>query len=75
MGQRRKKRGHISRISGLISLDGAKWKKLLPIDTLWPAQLKVGLAAINSNSEPLTVRFEEFALNAKIVGGAKNGAK
>jgi regulation of enolase protein 1 (concanavalin A-like superfamily) len=58
-----------SRISGALSFDGDKWKKLLPIDTLWPAQLKVGLSAINSNSEPMAVRFEEFSLKGKILGG------
>jgi hypothetical protein len=61
-----------SRISGAISYDGTNWRQLTPIDTLWPAQLKVGLEAVNSNSEPMTVRFEEFALNGKVGGsGAK----
>jgi regulation of enolase protein 1 (concanavalin A-like superfamily) len=51
-----------SRISGAISPDGTTWKKLKPIDTVWPAKLKVGLAAINSNSEPFAPKFEEFDL-------------
>ncbi len=51
-----------SRITGSISPDGTKWKQLKPIDTLWPSQLKVGLTVANSNSEPLTVRFEEVKL-------------
>lgn len=54
-----------SRITGATSLDGVKWRSLKPIDTLWPSQLKVGLAATNSNSEPLKVTFEEFTLTAK----------
>ena len=37
-----------SRIVGSISMDGNKWKRLKPIDTLWPTQLKVGLAVTNS---------------------------
>ena len=45
-----------------------RWKQLKPIDTLWPSQLRVGLSVANSNSEPLTVRFEEFTLTGKIVG-------
>jgi hypothetical protein len=51
-----------SRITGSWSTDGSKWKQLKPIDTLWPAQLKVGLTVANSNSDLLTVKFEEFAL-------------
>jgi regulation of enolase protein 1 (concanavalin A-like superfamily) len=54
-----------SRIFGGISRDGKSWKVLKPIDTLWPAKLKVGLSAINSNSEPLTVKFEEFSLHTR----------
>jgi hypothetical protein len=66
-----------SRIAGSISTDGARWKQLKPIDTLWPSQLKVGLTVANSNSEPLTVRFEEFALSGKVLGGdaSKGGEK
>lgn len=60
-----------SRITGSISTDGTAWKELKPIDTLWPAQLKVGLAAANSNSEPLTVKFEEFKLTGKVVGNTE----
>ncbi len=60
-----------SRIAGSISLDGTKWKQLKPIDTLWPTQLKVGLAATNSNSDPLRVQFEEVTLTGKVVEGTK----
>ena len=56
-----------SRIVGSLSTDGTTWKQLKPIDTLWPSQLKIGLAVSNSNSEPLTVRFEEVALTGKVV--------
>ncbi len=51
-----------SRIFGSISFDGSKWKKLHPIDTLWPARLKVGLSVINSSTTPFAVGFEEFTL-------------
>jgi regulation of enolase protein 1 (concanavalin A-like superfamily) len=57
-----------SRILGAISLDGSTWKDLQPIDTVWPAKLKVGLAAVNSSSEPFAVKFEEYELNAKLAG-------
>src|SRR5439155_4393214 len=32
-----------SRIHGAISADSSAWKRLQPIDTVWPAKLKVGL--------------------------------
>ncbi len=54
-----------SRISGAISSDGTNWKKLKPIDTVWPEKLKLGLAAINSSSEPFTVTFEDFHFEGK----------
>jgi regulation of enolase protein 1 (concanavalin A-like superfamily) len=53
-----------SRIMGAVSADGNTWKKLKPIDTVWPAKLKVGLLAVNSSSEPFAVKFEEFNLQA-----------
>lgn len=59
-----------SRITGAISLDGKKWKSLKPIDTLWPAQLKVGVSAANSNSNPHAVRFEEYTLTGKVADGS-----
>jgi regulation of enolase protein 1 (concanavalin A-like superfamily) len=55
-----------SRILGGISADGSDWKKLKPIDTVWPAKLKVGLAAINSSTEPFAVKFEDFDLKTKV---------
>jgi regulation of enolase protein 1 (concanavalin A-like superfamily) len=54
-----------SRISGAISKDGSTWKQLKPIDTIWPAKLKVGLSAINSSSEPFTVKFEDVVRKAE----------
>jgi regulation of enolase protein 1 (concanavalin A-like superfamily) len=57
-----------SRIFGAVSTDGSKWQCLKPIETVWPPRLRVGLPAINSSSEPFTVRFEELAFNGK---GAK----
>ena len=56
-----------SRIIGSTSTDGTQWKQLTPIDTLWPSQLKVGLTAANSNSEPLAVRFEEVVVTGKVL--------
>lgn len=56
-----------SQITGSYSTNGTAWKALKPIDTLWPSQLKVGLAGANSNSEPLSLKFEEFSLTGTIV--------
>jgi len=64
-----------SRIMASTSTNGAKWKRLKPIDTLWPSELKVGLTVANSNSEPLTVKFEEVVLTGKVVEGAKESKK
>jgi regulation of enolase protein 1 (concanavalin A-like superfamily) len=60
-----------SRIHGAISTDGSTWKRLQPIDTLWPAKLKVGLAVINSSSEPFALKFEDFTLKTRGAGGSK----
>ena len=54
-----------SRILGAMSTDGSSWKALRPIDTIWRGKLRLGLSAINSNSEPLSVKFEEYDLQAK----------
>ncbi|HEY7311197.1 MAG TPA: trypsin-like peptidase domain-containing protein [Gemmataceae bacterium] len=54
-----------SRIFGAISDNGAAWKQLKPIDTVWPSKLKVGLMAISTSSEPFAVKFEQFDLKAK----------
>jgi regulation of enolase protein 1 (concanavalin A-like superfamily) len=54
-----------SRINGAISYDGTKWTALKPIDTVWPAALKVGVLAINTSSEPFTPSFEGYKLMAK----------
>jgi regulation of enolase protein 1 (concanavalin A-like superfamily) len=51
-----------NQILGAVSNNGRDWAELKPIDTLWPGKLKVGLVAINSNSEPLTVRFKDYKL-------------
>jgi regulation of enolase protein 1 (concanavalin A-like superfamily) len=59
-----------SRIYGFTSKDGQHWSELKPIDTVWPAQLKVGVDAINSSNEPFKVRFEELVFKGKGPGGA-----
>jgi regulation of enolase protein 1 (concanavalin A-like superfamily) len=51
-----------SRIAGAISIDGKNWRELKPIDTVWPAKLRVGLTAISTSSDPFVVKFEEFEL-------------
>jgi hypothetical protein len=54
-----------SRILGAISRDGAAWKQLKPIDTVWPSKLRVGLLAISTSSDPFSVKFEQCDLKTK----------
>jgi len=50
------------RIVAGISPDGAQWKTLRPIDVSYPPKLKVGVAAVNSSTLPMTVKFVDFTL-------------
>jgi regulation of enolase protein 1 (concanavalin A-like superfamily) len=54
-----------SRIHGSISFDGTTWKELKPIQTVWPAKLKVGVSATSSSNQPFLVTFEEFKFTGK----------
>lgn len=58
------------KISGFVSKDGKRWTALRPIDTVWPAELKIGVNAVNSSNEPFTVRFEEFSFKGKSLTGS-----
>jgi serine/threonine protein kinase/regulation of enolase protein 1 (concanavalin A-like superfamily) len=60
-----------SRFLGFTSMDGRRWTQLEPIDTGWPARVKVGLNAINSGNARFAVRFEELSVKAGNVGGAR----
>ena len=53
------------------STDGLQWVEAKPLIAPWPARLKVGLAAINSSSRPVSVRFEEFAIRKPPRAAAK----
>ncbi|HWE37580.1 MAG TPA: trypsin-like peptidase domain-containing protein [Isosphaeraceae bacterium] len=44
------------------SPDGTTWADLQPIAITWPARLKVGLDAVNSSGEPMTVQFHEYSV-------------
>jgi S1-C subfamily serine protease len=52
-------------ISGAFSIDGREWTDLEPMDVEWPTRLKVGVDWVNSCGDPMTVRFEEYALARK----------
>jgi hypothetical protein len=56
------------RFFGAVSSNGSNWHRFMPIDTVWPAKLRIGLLAINSSAEPFSVRFEDFLVNGKQVG-------
>jgi regulation of enolase protein 1 (concanavalin A-like superfamily) len=55
-----------SRIHGSISFDGKTWKELKPIQTVWPAKLKVGVLAVSSSGLPFSVTFEEYDLKGTV---------
>jgi regulation of enolase protein 1 (concanavalin A-like superfamily) len=52
-----------SRIFGFVSKDGQNWTALRPIDTVWPSEVKIGIDAVSSSSEPFAVRFEDLSVN------------
>ena len=52
------------RVVAGISPDGSQWKALRPIDVNYPPKLKVGIAAVNSSSLPMTAKFVDFTLKA-----------
>jgi regulation of enolase protein 1 (concanavalin A-like superfamily) len=54
-----------SRIFGAVSFDDRTWRALKPIDTVWPAKLKVGLSAITSSGQPFAVQFTDYSLESK----------
>ena len=54
------------RIIGAFSDNGIQWKALKPMDTSWATgNVKVGLVATNTSSEPSTVKYENFDLKSK----------
>ncbi len=59
-----------SRVSGFTSQDGKRWSRLAPIESDWPAKLKVGVDAINSGNRTFTVRFEELSFKPAKRAGA-----
>ncbi len=62
-----------NRILGYTSKDGKTWSRLDPMETSYPATLKVGLYAINGCTDPVTIRFEDLSFNeGKSGAGTKN---
>jgi S1-C subfamily serine protease/regulation of enolase protein 1 (concanavalin A-like superfamily) len=53
---------HGRTIDASSSPDGANWTRHKPIQVDWPSKLKVGVVAVNSCLDPLTVRFEGFTV-------------
>ena len=56
---------HGKTISGFLSPDGRAWEELEPMEVDWPARLKVGIDAVNSCGEPMTVRFGDYSLERR----------
>jgi regulation of enolase protein 1 (concanavalin A-like superfamily) len=58
------------RYLGYTSKDGQNWARLDPLETNYPATVKVGLYAINGCTDPVAVQFDQFSLNQGKAGGA-----
>ncbi|MGC1272937.1 MAG: DUF1349 domain-containing protein [Planctomycetaceae bacterium] len=50
------------RVLGSISPDGLSWKAFDALEVELPAKVRVGVAAINSASEPFKAEFKDFAV-------------
>jgi S1-C subfamily serine protease/regulation of enolase protein 1 (concanavalin A-like superfamily) len=61
---------HGKSIAGFLSQDGREWTDLEPMEVDWPARLKVGLDAVNSCGDPMTVRFQDYSLQSLPVRAA-----
>jgi regulation of enolase protein 1 (concanavalin A-like superfamily) len=49
-------------IAGFFSRDGKEWDALEPMEVEWARTLKVGVDAINSSGDPMTVRFHDYVI-------------
>jgi regulation of enolase protein 1 (concanavalin A-like superfamily) len=49
-----------NRLFGSTSRDGKTWAKLESMDISYPGTIKLGLYAINTGNEAMSVRFEDF---------------
>lgn len=58
---------HGRRFAGSISPDGRDWEALEPIEVDWPSRLRVGVGAVNSSGDAMSVRFGEFVLVKDVV--------
>jgi regulation of enolase protein 1 (concanavalin A-like superfamily) len=54
--------------------DGMRWDALKPFEIDMPSRVTVGLAAVNSSSEPFAARFESFTLRGASDAGLAAGA-
>jgi regulation of enolase protein 1 (concanavalin A-like superfamily) len=51
-----------NQISVATSPDSKTWEEAKPMTLAWPADLMLGVSAVNSNSEPLQATFEQFVV-------------
>jgi regulation of enolase protein 1 (concanavalin A-like superfamily) len=49
-------------LSASFSPDGRDWQELQPMEEDWPSRLMIGLDAVNSCGDPMTVRFQNYTL-------------
>jgi regulation of enolase protein 1 (concanavalin A-like superfamily) len=53
---------HGRSIAASFSADGKAWEELEPLEVDWPTRQLVGLDAINSSGDRLSVRFRDYSL-------------
>ena len=51
-----------NQVTASVSTDRKAWRELKTLTVDYPAKLKLGVAAVNTASVPLTAELEEFRL-------------
>lgn len=65
---------HGKTFAGFISTDGKEWESLEPMEIDWPSRLKVGVDAVNSCGDRMSVRFQDYSLK-KLKDRASEGGR
>ncbi len=51
---------HGNRLAASVSTDGVRWRPLDSLEVELPTKVRIGVTAVNTARQPLTVRFEEL---------------
>jgi tetratricopeptide (TPR) repeat protein/predicted Ser/Thr protein kinase len=65
-----------NQVFGAVAQGGGPWLPYPPFQVTFPAQLHLGVAAVNTSTEPFQARFEDFRITSPVpaAGAAKPGA-